>query len=222
MPDGLILDAELVCLDAAGRPDFARLRRRLVARTGAAVEHAAAAAPATLMIFDVLWHDGKDVSPRAYDERRAVLDALSLDGPSWRTPRRFCAARDDLAAVTREHQLEGVVAKRRDAPYAPGRRSGAWIKFKHRHRERLQAIAWLPARGTSGREGLLVARVDEHGQLTPAAWYSSVSAANAGSRCGSSPASRAQTAGCGSPASSSTSTTTARAAGHSATLCCGT
>jgi bifunctional non-homologous end joining protein LigD len=60
------------------------------------------------------------------------------------------------------------VAKRRDAPYAAGRRSGAWIKFKHRHRERVHAIAWLPARGRSGREGLLVARVDEHGRLTPA------------------------------------------------------
>ena len=60
------------------------------------------------------------------------------------------------------------MAKRRDAPYAAGRRSGAWIKFKHRQRERLQAIAWLPARGSCGREELLVARVDEHGQITPA------------------------------------------------------
>src|SRR5918997_951204 len=80
MPDGVILDAELVCLDAAGRPDYARLRSRLVARAGAAVEHGAAAAPATLMIFDVLWHDGEDVSPRFYEDRRALLDALALDG----------------------------------------------------------------------------------------------------------------------------------------------
>ena len=151
----VILDAELVCLDATGRPDFARLRRRLVAHSVAAVERAAAAAPATLMVFDVLWHEGDDVWRRCYDDRRAVLEPLALEGPSWRTPRRFCAARDDLAAVTREHQLEGVVAKRRDAPYEPGRRSGAWIKFKHWRRERLQAIAWLPAHGTSGRDGLL-------------------------------------------------------------------
>jgi bifunctional non-homologous end joining protein LigD len=155
IPDGLILDAELVCLDAAGQPDFARLRGRLVARTRAAVQRAAAAAPATLMIFDALWHDGEDVWRRPYDDRRAVLDVLALDGPSWRTPPRFCAARDDLAAVTRDHQLEGVVAKRRDARYEPGRRSGAWIKFEHRRRERLQAIAWLPAQGTNGRDGLL-------------------------------------------------------------------
>jgi bifunctional non-homologous end joining protein LigD len=168
MRDGLILDAELVCLDAAGWPDFARLRRRLVARSRVAVARAAAAAPATLMIFDVLWHAGEAVWRRGYDERRAVLDALALDGPSWRTPPRFCAARDDLAAVTREHQLEGVVAKRRDAPYEPGRRSGAWIKFKHWRRERLQAIAWLPAQGTGGRDGLLVARHDAHDELTPA------------------------------------------------------
>jgi bifunctional non-homologous end joining protein LigD len=129
---------------------------------------AAPATPATLMIFDVLWHEGEGVWRRCYDERRAVLDALALDGPSWRTPPRFCAARDDLAAVTRDHQLEGVVAKRRDAPYEPGRRSGAWIKFKHWRRERLHAIAWLPAQGASGRDGLLVARVDEHRELSAA------------------------------------------------------
>jgi bifunctional non-homologous end joining protein LigD len=168
MPDGLILDAELVCLDAAGRPDFARLRRRLVARSCATVERAAAAAPATLMIFDALWHEGQDVWRRSYDDRRALLDALALDGPAWRTPPRFCAARDDLATVTRDHQLEGVVAKRRNAPYEPGRRSDAWIKFKHWRRERLQALAWLPAHGAGGRDGLLVARVGEHGQLATA------------------------------------------------------
>jgi hypothetical protein len=42
------------------------------------------------------------------------------------------------------------------------------VKFKHWRRERLQAIVWLPAHGTSGRDGLLVARADEHGRLTPA------------------------------------------------------
>src|ERR671917_287476 len=51
VPDGLILDAELVCLAAAGRPVFGGLRRRLVARSPTGVEHGAGAAPATLMIF---------------------------------------------------------------------------------------------------------------------------------------------------------------------------
>ena len=161
------------------------------------------------------------MAARCYDDRRALLDALALDGPSWRTPRRFCAARDDLAAVTREHQLEGVVAKRRDAAYAPGRRSGAWIKFKHPHRERLHAIAWLPAR-SSGHEGLLVARVDEHGRLTPAGVVQLGLSANGGSRSSSSPAGHARTAGYRSPASWSTSTTTVRVAGRSAMRCCGT
>jgi hypothetical protein len=44
------------------------------------------------MIFDVLRYDGQNVSPRAYDDRRALLDALALYGPNWRTPRRLCAA----------------------------------------------------------------------------------------------------------------------------------
>jgi bifunctional non-homologous end joining protein LigD len=41
-------------------------------------------------------------------------------------------------------QLEGIVAKRLDAPYQPGRRLDAWLKYKHRHRERMTITAWRP------------------------------------------------------------------------------
>jgi bifunctional non-homologous end joining protein LigD len=81
----------------------------------------------------------------------------------WRTPRAF-SADEDLATVTRERQLEGVVAKRLDAPYQPGRRGDAWLKHKHRHRQRLTITAWRPGDRHKPDE-LLLSRDDEHGRL---------------------------------------------------------
>jgi hypothetical protein len=76
---------------------------------------------------------------------------LALDGSSWRTPRSFGS--DEASALleaTRERGLEGVVAKRLDAPYLPGVRSAASLKHKHRRNESLLVTGWLPASGKRG------------------------------------------------------------------------
>jgi bifunctional non-homologous end joining protein LigD len=158
-PDrSLLLDCELVCFGATGHPDFARLRGRL-ARGGSQADRAARIAPATLIVFDVLHLDGRAVRRLPYSRRRHLLAELALDGEHWRTPRAYRAGRDDLAAVTREHGLEGVVAKRLSAPYLEGRRApGAWRKLKHRHVETLIVTAWEP--GVGRGDELLVSRRD--------------------------------------------------------------
>jgi hypothetical protein len=112
--DALLLDCELVCFGATGHPDFARLRGRLV-RSGSQAGRATQTAPATLIVFDVLHLDGRAVRRLPYSQRRRLLAELALDGEHWRTPRAYRAGRDDLAGVTREHGLEGVVAKRLSA-----------------------------------------------------------------------------------------------------------
>jgi hypothetical protein len=130
----------------------------------------------TLMIFDVLYHDGEPVWRRPYHERRRLLDELTLDGPAWRTPLAFCAATEGLAAATRAHGLEGVIAKRRDAAYQPGpRRTGAWVKIKHRHAERddrrelLDVPRDLQPRGLGRRDHVrelgITAEVHHHGRV---------------------------------------------------------
>ena len=95
------------------------------------------------MIFDVLHLDGHSARDWPYRERRPLLDGLGLDDAAWRTPRAF-ATDEDLAAVTRERQLEGVGATRLDARCQPGQRGDAWLKHKHRHRQRLTITAWRP------------------------------------------------------------------------------
>jgi bifunctional non-homologous end joining protein LigD len=140
----VLLDGELVCLQADGSPDFAHLRRRLRAPADKARRNAERA-PATFLAFDVLHLDGRSTRELPYERRRELLLDLALDGPGWRTPRNFVAETDEVLAATREQGLEGVVAKRLGSPYLPGARSGAWVKHKHRRTESFLVSGWSPA-----------------------------------------------------------------------------
>lgn len=163
----LLLDGELVCLNDAGDPDFARLRARLRS-IGNAARLAATRSPATFLAFDLLHIDGRSTRELVYGERRALLEDLAFAGPHWQTPRTF-GSQDGpaLLQTTRERGLEGVVMKRLDAPYMPGVRSAAWLKHKHRRSESFLITGWVQASGRRGEE-LLLARVDATGSLAPA------------------------------------------------------
>jgi bifunctional non-homologous end joining protein LigD len=91
------------------------------------------------------------------------LEELALEGPAWRTPRSF-TGKDAAALVdaTRERCLEGVVAKRLDAPYEAGRRSGAWVKQKHRRRETFVITGWVQG-GERKPDAVVLARAHRDG-----------------------------------------------------------
>jgi bifunctional non-homologous end joining protein LigD len=154
----VILDGELVCLRGDGRPDFARLRRRLAGR-------GVDPAPALLQVFDVLHLGGRSTRALPYRERRALLEELALDGPAWRTPASVILERPE-GFVTRvaELGLEGVVAKRLDSRYTPGRRSPAWIKHKLRRDERL-VVTGVRRRPDGRADALFVARQVANGAV---------------------------------------------------------
>ncbi len=155
------LDGELVCLRPDGRPDFAGLRRRL---TGSATRRQ----PAMLQVFDVLHLDGSSTRRLPYDERRALLEELALDGPAWRTPASVATHRAEaFIAHVAEFGLEGIVAKRRDSRYLPGRRTAAWIKHKLRRKEQL-AVTGIRRTREGHVEGIHVARPLEDGSFAGA------------------------------------------------------
>ena len=79
----------------------------------------------TYVIFDLLYLDGHSTMPLSYQERRELLAALELEGPSWRAPAYHRGEGSPLLAATRDLGIEGIVAKRLDGPYEPGRRSRA-------------------------------------------------------------------------------------------------
>jgi bifunctional non-homologous end joining protein LigD len=102
-----------------------------------------------------------------YDERRARLAELELQGPTWQAPAHHVGDGAALLALTRAQRLEGVIAKRLDSTYVPGRRTNAWVKVKNIATTDVVIGGWLPGEGgRSGRLGALVIGIpDEDGVL---------------------------------------------------------
>jgi bifunctional non-homologous end joining protein LigD len=142
----VILDGEVVAFSDRGRPDFGRLQSRMhtvPGRRGAD----ATPVPVTFMVFDLLWLDGNDVSAVPYLDRRRLLADLVEAGDTWQVPAHHLDEGRELFEAARAQGLEGVMAKRTDSTYTPGRRSPAWRKVKVRRRQELVVGGWLPGEG---------------------------------------------------------------------------
>jgi bifunctional non-homologous end joining protein LigD len=161
-----ILDGEVVAFDAEGRPSFAALQGRMHLTREGQVKRLAKESPVTYVAFDLVWLDGKSLMDRPYAERRARLRELLADGERWQVPDHVVGGGAELLAATREQALEGIVAKRLDSPYEPGRRTGHWVKIKNTNRQELVIGGWLPGEGRRReRIGALLVGVQEEGRL---------------------------------------------------------
>jgi bifunctional non-homologous end joining protein LigD len=142
-----VLDGEIVAFDDAGQPSFERLQGRMNLASEAAVRRRMADCPVTYLIFDLLYLDGHSLLDLPYAERRDRLQELELDGPAWQTPSSHRGEGKALLDLTRERGLEGLVAKRLDSRYVPGRRTRAWLKVKNTTSQDLVIGGWLPGQG---------------------------------------------------------------------------
>ncbi len=129
-----VLDGEIVATDDRGLPSFERLQQRMHVRDPAAVARLAASVPVAFLAFDLLQFDGRDCCDEPWSIRRQRLTGLEIGATNgnWQVPP--AAIGDDgrrLFDHTVAAGLEGVVAKRVDARYEPGRRSPSWRKIKH-------------------------------------------------------------------------------------------
>jgi len=142
-----VLDGELVVFDEAGRPSFELLQQRIHQTEARVVRRRMKSHPVVYVVFDLLYFDGHDLTGLPYERRREVLDSLELDGESWRTPGYSVGHAAELLEASREQGLEGMVLKRLDSPYAPGKRTGAWLKVKNTLRQELVIGGWTPGEG---------------------------------------------------------------------------
>ena len=85
--------------------------------------------PLTFVAFDVLAFDGP-VIDQPYRHRRALVDGLALNGDAWCVTPQLQGRVVDVLAACREHDVEGIVAKRVDSANRPGERSSDWLKLK--------------------------------------------------------------------------------------------
>src|SRR4051812_25379125 len=157
-----ILDGEIVAFDGDGRPSFGRLQQRMHLTGESAIRRRAADTPVVLALFDLLWLDGHSLMDEPLRERRERLEELGLTGANWQTPGQLSGDPEELLAATAAQGLEGLIAKKPESPYEPGRRGGAWLKIKNMQREEFTIVGWEPGEGRrKDRIGaLLVARHD--------------------------------------------------------------
>jgi len=127
-----ILDGELVAFDALGRPSFARMQQREVDSV-----------PVTYLVFDVLSLDGRSTTGVPYEQRRARLAELDLAGTRVQTPDFWPEADpEQMLAIAGAHGFEGIVCKKLDSVYQPGRRSPDWIKTPLRRTTEVIVLGW--------------------------------------------------------------------------------
>lgn len=144
LPEETVVDGEVVAIDDSGRSDFNLLQN-----------FRAEAGRIQYYIFDLLCWKGRDLSRLPLIERRELLKAL-LDIPEKRIriSDYIDAAPKDLLSAAREQGLEGIIGKRKDSPYQPGKRSGAWIKYRVNRGQEFVIGGYFP--GPHGFDSLIV------------------------------------------------------------------
>ena len=163
----LLLDGEVVVFGDDGWPEFEALQPRMHVTSATQAAMLAGQTPVTYLVFDVLQLDGRPLLDQEYRDRRALLDQLGLAGPYWQTPPSFPG--EDfpaVQAVSVEHGMEGVVAKRLDSKYVPGARTDSWRKIKNVRRQEAVVAGYKPGQGNrEGQVGSLLIGVNDSSGL---------------------------------------------------------
>jgi len=145
-----ILDGEAVVLDKRGASDFGALQRALGGRGGKQ-----SAPSAILYAFDLLYLDGRDLRALSLAERRDMLEALLPPHTSIRLSEEIDSQGGPFLKLACEMGLEGIIAKRRSAPYRSGR-GGDWLKIKCVQTESFVIIGYEPSTAALGGIGRLL------------------------------------------------------------------
>ena len=149
LPEGTVVDGEVVAVDESGRPDFNLLQN-----------FRAEASRIHYYVFDLLCWKGRDLTRLPLNERRALLKSVVvITDKRIRISDYFEAAPKDLLSAVREHRLEGIIGKRKDSLYQPGKRSGAWIKYRVNRGQEFVIGGYFP--GRHGFDSLIVGYYDE-------------------------------------------------------------
>ncbi|WP_406236103.1 ATP-dependent DNA ligase [Nocardia sp. NBC_01009] len=124
----VVLDGEAVVFDDHGVANLGLLQ--------------ADAARAAFVAFDVLYLDGTSLVRKRYSDRRRVLEELAAQAPSMLVPPRLDGSGADALHYSRQQRLEGVVAKRKDSVYLPGKRGHSWVKERNWRTQQVVIGGW--------------------------------------------------------------------------------
>ena len=141
-----IIDAELVCLDAEGRPVFSDIISRMHSMGASKIEHLSKSKKACLYTFDCIFINGKEMISMPFEKRHDWLEAIIKTGDLIRISNTF----EDGAALyeaAKQMNLEGIMAKKKKGKYTLGARSDAWKKIKFRQSMECHIIGYTEGKG---------------------------------------------------------------------------
>ncbi|HEY0742483.1 MAG TPA: non-homologous end-joining DNA ligase [Chryseosolibacter sp.] len=145
-----VFDAEIVVLDTDGKPVFKKVINRMQTRGETNIAKQAKVNPVYCYVFDCLYLDGRPLINEPLRKRKEYLkDAIRFD-----TPYRVSEVVEDgdaLFEAAREHGLEGIMAKKIDSKYFPGKRSDCWVKVKVRQGSEVFVVGFTPGKGDRGQ-----------------------------------------------------------------------
>lgn len=163
-----VLDGEIVAFGDGGNPEFGRLQRRIKLTKSKDIEQERDKTPVYLMVFDVLRTNGESLLRTPYAQRRQRLFEVVSEGDNIYVPEAFDGSLDDAMDSSRKLKLEGVLAKKKDSVYLPGKRTKTWLKLKHSMSREVLIVGWRDGKG--GRQNtfgsLLLGAHDDDGELT--------------------------------------------------------
>lgn len=146
--EDVIIDGEIVALDAEGRPTFQLLQGRDIGEERP---------PIYYYVFDLLHRDGRSLLQEPIEVRKAELERLMKAVPDpIRLSAVFEQTPDVLLEAVRKQGLEGIIGKRRGSFYEPGRRSGAWAKKRISVDQEFVIGGYTPPRGGRTHFGALL------------------------------------------------------------------
>ncbi|RUO93313.1 DNA ligase D [Corallococcus sp. AB018] len=148
----VVVDGEVVALDEKGRSRFQLL------------QHTEEGTEQRFMVFDLLWLDGEDLRELPYEERRARLEQLMADvKPPLQLSEKLDLPLSRALLEARRKGWEGIIAKRKDAPYT-GTRSGDWLKLKVVAGQEVVILGYLPIKNARAKSEIGALRVGVHGK----------------------------------------------------------
>jgi bifunctional non-homologous end joining protein LigD len=141
-----LFDAEIVCLDDAGKPVFANVLHRMQQSGKGAIERARVRYPAVCYVFDCLYLDGRPIVNEPLVRRRAWMEDAIRSGTPYRVSEAVAEGVGLFRAAVKKG-LEGIMAKGKRSTYRPGTRSAQWLKIKKRRTMECVIIGYTKGRG---------------------------------------------------------------------------
>jgi bifunctional non-homologous end joining protein LigD len=124
-----IVDGEVVAVDN-GKPSFQKLQQRMHVRNERQLSALVRKSPVTFMVFDLIYLDGVSLVGQPLEQRRRLLEETVVPDERVQVSPTVPGHGTALYEAAVEQGLEGIVAKRVDSTYEPGKRSPAWLKVK--------------------------------------------------------------------------------------------